>query len=629
MASQMCAVLDARLITGGAGTGKTERLVGRVAELVEGGARGEDILVFAATPDAARAFCERVRGRLGEPARAVNVVTPRQFALGLLREPGAAAFTGRSGRLLLPFEESILMEDMKASGLRQKRLKEMLKFFYRSWTELADDDPAWLISDEERSVHALIKDCLAFTGGMLEPEVSNLAVNYLRTHGEALAGKTVAHVVVDDYQALSRASQVLANMLAGRSIWVAADRHASAPVFDSYPYASGVDEFCSLHGDAVVVELSGSHRSRATVRAVNALCTERRLEVSPQLFAADDVADGAFETRVFPSPEEEIAGIGAYVGQMLASGTDPGAIYVAAPNSLWEKNVARELASRGIEVATKKRLGVLRRDPRDEARCVGARVFTMLALVANPEDAVAWRSWCGFGNYLAHSPVFAVLRPGALEAGLGVRRVVEAVETSAASREYAEEARDVAIRYRRGLAIIDAVAGKTGADLLAAITCLVEDDQKAEVPRELFELCDPADGDGAGEMVVRVCAQHGAPSFGEQSAVMVGDYGGLCGLDPDVVVFAGFVNGFFPSRGYFDKTEVSDEARERMHEADCLRLYGALSKARRSVLITAFSSIDLGSAERLKLKIDRIRVRNGVRMCALSPSVFVEAMTTA
>ena len=49
-------------------------------------------------------------------------------------------FTGREPRLLLNYELNALMEDMKTSGLRPGRLKEMLKFFYRGWTELAADD---------------------------------------------------------------------------------------------------------------------------------------------------------------------------------------------------------------------------------------------------------------------------------------------------------------------------------------------------------------------------------------------------------------------------------------------------------------------------------------------------------
>lgn len=100
------------------------------------------------------------------------------------------------------------MEDMKTCGLKNRRLKEMLKFFYRSWTELvedADGNADWLLAGEEADVHGLLKGILDFTGGILEPELSALAVRYLLADGEALAGAQRAHVLVDDYQMLSRA----------------------------------------------------------------------------------------------------------------------------------------------------------------------------------------------------------------------------------------------------------------------------------------------------------------------------------------------------------------------------------------------------------------------------------------
>ncbi|MFR7404557.1 MAG: hypothetical protein ACLUW6_08145, partial [Coriobacteriaceae bacterium] len=119
-----------------------------------------------------------------------------------------------------------IMEDMKVSGLKQRRLHEMLKFFYRNWTELAggaEDDDGWLIPGEEADVHALLKDVLHFTGGILEPEASAMAVRFLLARPDALADVQRSYVLVDDYQMHSRASQHLANLLARDSVTVAAD----------------------------------------------------------------------------------------------------------------------------------------------------------------------------------------------------------------------------------------------------------------------------------------------------------------------------------------------------------------------------------------------------------------------
>lgn len=95
------------------------------------------MLVLTATPDAARALSARLTEAVGERGGAIEVTCTRDGALGLLASEEGRAFSGRAGRLVTPVELGFIMEDMKVSGLKQRRLREMLKFFYRNWTELA------------------------------------------------------------------------------------------------------------------------------------------------------------------------------------------------------------------------------------------------------------------------------------------------------------------------------------------------------------------------------------------------------------------------------------------------------------------------------------------------------------
>lgn len=62
--------------------------------------------------------------------------------------------------------------------------------------------------------------------------------------------RTASHVLVDDYQMHSCASQHLANLIARDSITVAADPTAVAEVFESYPYGEGVGEFTQANEGA-------------------------------------------------------------------------------------------------------------------------------------------------------------------------------------------------------------------------------------------------------------------------------------------------------------------------------------------------------------------------------------------
>ena len=181
MTLELAPTPTAVLVEGGVGCGKTTALIARAATLLEDGAVPKDIMVLAATPDAARVLAARLTEAAGERGSAIEVTCAREVALGLLAREEGRAFSGRAGRLVTPVELGFIMEDMKTSGLKQRRLREMLKFFYRNWTELAggaDDDDRWLIPGEEADTHALLKDILRFTGGILEPEASAMACYY-------------------------------------------------------------------------------------------------------------------------------------------------------------------------------------------------------------------------------------------------------------------------------------------------------------------------------------------------------------------------------------------------------------------------------------------------------------------
>lgn len=299
--------IKATRIVGGVGCGKTQQLIGRVCSLLSGGEKAGNVLVLCATPQACESFTLRLNAaaeEAGVNADEVAVTTPRALALEVLSDTEAVRWSGREPRLLTAYEELFLLEDMKVSGLRPKRLREMLKFFYRSWTELADDDPNWLLPGEESNVHTLLKDNLALTRSIVEPEAGNLAVNYLRGHAGAVAAHSFAHVLVDDYQRISKASQLLAGLMATETLTIAGDRTACVQVYDSYPYAAGLDEFMDAHEGAEDIELSACHACAAGASGAAKLLADPAMQ-SIAFHAAEDVAAVQMVVLERPLPEDE------------------------------------------------------------------------------------------------------------------------------------------------------------------------------------------------------------------------------------------------------------------------------------------------------------------------------------
>lgn len=637
MTLELASTPTATLIEGGVGCGKTTALVARVAALLEDGAAPENMLVLAATPDAARVLAARLIEVVGERGAAIEVTCTRDVALGLLASEEGRAFSGRAGRLVTPLELGFIMEDMKTSGLKQRRLREMLKFFYRNWTELAggaEDDDGWLIPGEEADVHALLKDVLRFTGGILEPEAAAMAVRFLLACPEVLASAQRTHVLVDDYQMHSRASQHLANLLARDSITVATDPTAVIEVFDSYPYGEGIGEFTQANEDCERIVLNESHTCAAAARAASRLRTSLDAGAAPSDTETEDASFTALEAA---DPVAEMAAVADAVQAALEAGTNPSSIYILAFHPAWERCIARALEARGIAAALPIRGRVAAGDYRDLDRCAPARLLTALALVADPTDALAWRAWCGFGDYLANSAAFADMRAEGETQGKGLVAMLEEVAVAAPEEGFPGTGIGrILDAYRAGRALVERLQGLEGNELIGALADAL--DLSAEERERTVQLASaltaPEPGvnapSDARAMIARARQRMNAPVFETtEGHVLIGDSAHLTGLTPATLVLCGFVNGFFPTRDYFDATVTTPDKQKLVLATDTRRLYTAAGKATQRLAASWFTSIGLVEAETLKLEIGRVKLRRGERIAVTAPSIYLAEIDPA
>lgn len=631
MTLELAPTPTAALIEGGVGCGKTAALIARVATFLEDGAAPEDMLMLAAAPDAARVLGARLTEAAGERGAAIEVTCAREVALGLLASEEGRAFSGRAGRLVTPLELGFIMEDMKVSGLKQRRLHEMLKFFYRNWTELAggaEDDDGWLIPGEEADVHALLKDVLHFTGGILEPEASAMAVRFLLARPDALADVQRSYVLVDDYQMHSRASQHLANLLARDSITVATDPTAVIEVFDSYPYGEGIGEFTQANEDCERVVLNESHACAAAAWAASRLCTSLDAGAAPSDTETEDASSTALEAA---DPVAEMAAVADAVQAALEAGTNPSSIYILAFHPAWERCIARALEARGIAAALPIRGRVAAGDYRDLDRCAPARLLTALALVADPTDALAWRAWCGFGDYLANSAAFADMRAEGETQGKGLVAMLEKVAVAAPEEGFPGTGIGrILDAYRAGRALVERLQGLEGNELIGALADAL--DLSAEERERTVQLASaltaPEPGvnapSDARAMIARARQRMNAPVFETtEGHVLIGDSAHLTGLTPATLVLCGFVNGFFPTRDFFDATVTTPDKQKLVRATDTRRLYAAAGKATQRLAASWFTSIGLVEAETLKLEIGRVKLRRGERIAVTAPSIYL------
>lgn len=627
--------VEARRIIGPKGSGKTAALVNRLAALLDSGADPREILVLAATPTAALSLKARMERLFGAGAvSAVRVTTARQFALLLLDRPEAKAATGRRARMACGFETQFLIEDMKTSGLRPKRLREMLKFMHRGWTELADEDQTWLIDEQERDVQARYRDYLAFYECLAEPEISNMALKYLRLSPDALHGARAAHVLADDYQLMSRASQLLACVLAGKTLTITADPINTAPVFDSYPYAAGPEELMRIFPDASTDELAPRCQNEHVALAVSRILGDSAFKGEER-----STAPGKVEECVGDSPGEEFELVAEWVARQLDSGVPAERIYVAHPSvPAWGRSVARALSSRGIAVCEPQEPSSLGGDVRDLKSCTAARAASLLMLAADSNDSMAWRSWLGYGDWLTRSAAFDALRRHASPEGLSLAQALKSakLEPPASPDAHApsqhgvesldgvgkqqaavdEGLREIQDLLGRSAALIEKLSSLGGRDLLDMLEQAIPGSQ-----RVVSGLLGCVDGKTAAQMGQDLLARLTAPALrAAPGCVAVAPWEYLCGLAPEALIAVGMVNGFVPTAEHFDLTAITPDKQLRQHDEYVRKLYGLIGSAPQRFAVSRFRRVRLDTAQRLRLKIDRIGLVDGEQVATIGRS---------
>ncbi len=588
---------EALCINGDPRSGKTTALAERAAAWAAGRSprpqEQPDFLFFCAFPrateTAARLLADRgmnvvdpacgstaFTAPAGDGPRGL-VTTPFDYALRILADPRARALTGRNPRVLSRDEEATFFEDLKTSGLKRRRLRELWAFLQCGWANLNDDDPAWIKTTEEQAQLDLARAILAFDDALLSGEVVNLAVRVLRKSPTLRRDFGAPVVLADDYPLMSRASQSLACLLATEKIVVAGDPEPAPPAFEPYPCAAGLDEFFDAHAPAQRVTLD-------------------TCEAPAQLSwsAAEDL----------PS---EMRLIATTVAKALEDGTPAERIAVVGTNRIWRANLLQALTACGIPAAELRptRQGMPGgKGPRD-TEATRSRVLAQLA--ADPDDSAAWRQWLSFGDPLARSAAVSELRavgPSGLSLAEALRRLdAGTLEGMAQEGPFA---RSLLASYREALRQLGDMAPNCAHEEAAIQTKL---SAREDVTQDDTASASPCDREND------LC-----------ETVVVAAPEDLFGRTFDLVIFGGFVNGFIPSREMCDPGVIVGAARERAEAADRAVIRLAQARAAKRLLFTSFETCPLETAESLNLSIARIALRNGHRLCTINPSNYLEEL---
>lgn len=610
-------------IVGPARSGKTEALLRRAAAAVAAGCAPEDILIETSTAEAARVARRRLVDALAaagvqdveDIAGRITVACAQQVCLTVLEAPETRAATGRTPRVLAPFEYNFFLEDMKTLGTPARRLRSELGHIKQQWCALVPEED-WAVG-EEKDVLDLAHRLLSATNAMLEDEVAYLCGRYLQSDAGAGARQRFALVLADDFQNLSAAQQTCLCLLARDQLIVAGNPEETVRAAASCPAPEGFATFDTLRRGVEVFSLDvafGNPNVTAFCDAVARAGNDGALAADQREGTIRDIATVKWNT-----PDEEFNGLTRYLFAVNAD--DPEAaqsgICVVAPNKQWAHAFEQMLVRRGFTVSS---LGFerLAGDPRDTNRARALVAYTSLNLLADPDDLFAWRAWMGFGNYLTYSDGWHFLLEWCDENDAGI---LDALEAAVAARTAGEaepfpRAERLAERYEAGRAMIAAYAGRRGHNLLAALG--------ADKLRDFAALSATLAGDeDAATLYAMIRETQFFPTHeANVRAVRVSSYEQLCGCGYRALYVAGCVDGFMPARDAFEVVST-DADRDRVREADRRSFAAGVAKAAEALIFSTFSRAPLELAERTKMQVARVRMEDGERIATLRPTCFI------
>lgn len=604
-------------VAAGPGTGKTYALMRRVARLLEEGADPKRILVITFTRTGARAITSELSKQEVEGAPEIISSTLHSHCFRTLAQASVFGFTGRVARTLIEFEEWFLRQDLKRPGERTMNdCEAMIKAFNAAWARLQHEQPSWPVDPKDRAFHQDLMDWLRFHEAMLLGELPTLLLTYLRQNPATPERRAFDHILVDEYQDLNRADQILIDILSeSGTLTVIGDEDQSIYGRLRHAQPEGIRDFATYHQNTQSESLEVCRRCPPQVVATaNQLISVNRDRELRTLQPMDPNRQGFVRVVQWSTMEEEVRGIATFVKLYLDRHLDvkPRDVLVLSPRRVHGKLLKKQLDVEGVPAISYFFEDAFKHKDAQQR-------YMLLSLIVKPNDRVSLRCWLGFDHGSAAIIPYANLRRHCEENSVTPIQAMQAVEAEqlrfSGSDRFLKRWRQlhqerVAIENLVGQAFIDAIfpASLEGTEELRLIaTTLQERSEEGVTPKEVYEAIqeriinpEPPEVDN----YVRVMSAYKAK-----------------GLTVKLAILAGTIHTWVPT---VDENLTGDEQRRQEEEQRRL-LYVALTRPTDALVVSSFRSMPSATVYGTQAKALQHRQGRGIGLA----SQFIEEMGAA
>ena len=606
-------------VMAGPGTGKSFAMQRRVARLLEAdGVDPRRILAVTFTRNAAGNLVQDLNNLGVAGCQDIRSGTLHAFCFSLLSRQNVLDYLGRTARSLITFnkagvaqfEYQPMLQDiglLGAFGNKRDRTKR-IRAFEAAWARLQHEEPGWALAAADGQFQQALLDWLRFHHAMLIGELVPESLRFLRNNPATPELHAFDHVVVDEYQDLNKAEQVLLDLLShDAQLSIVGDIDQSIYSF-RFANPQGIAAFSNRHPTTHDEPLQECRRCpRRVVELADYFIRHNHPSgAGIRLTPMPGNPDGEVHIVQWTTMELEAEGLARFVQHLINSrGYAPGEILILSSRRLLGYGIRDTLQVLGIPTHSFYHEEALETPEAREA-------FTLMTLLAQPDDRVALRFWLGLASPSWRAGAYSTLREHCEGSGQSAR---EALNDMMVGRLSLPRTAGLLSRYRDLTMRLAALAGLECTDITNSLfpdgvewarvlreTALSVLDV-VETPADLFE-----------ELRIQI-TQPEMPSEGDFVRVM--SLHKSKGLTTRVAVVAGCIEGLIPT---VDSADTAAEAQANLEEQRRL-FYVAITRCREVLALSSVLRLPVQTAYRLGAEV---RGRRGV--CRTIASRFLDEL---
>jgi len=297
--------------------------------------------------------------------------------------------------------------------------------------------------------------------------------------------------------------------------------------------------------------------------------------------------------------QQEAEGIARFVKTRVDAGNVmPGNVLILAPRREFCYLVRDAL--RNLEVSARSFFSeeLLEGDPKDANKCQAQRALALLILLADPDDRVALRCWCGFGSNSLNAKAWARLRIHCEQNGQIPWQALEQMEAGTLTMPYTT---GLIVNFTALKAELARFRDLKGDDLVNAV--FPASQEWAKPLAEMKEYVEEREF-GARDLVDAVrrhIAQPEMPTNVDYVRVM--SLHKSKGLTADMVVVAGCLEGLMP----FIDWDASPVEQTRSLEEQRRLFYVAITRTKGVLILSSVSSLPTKVVHRIRAQVGQTR----------------------